>query len=312
MSSISEHLNNNEILLLDGGVSTEIRRRGVALDKNVWSGLTTKTHPDDVRSVHEDYIEAGAQVITANTFAAARHVLESINLGHESKLINFKSVQLAKEARDNAAAEEVWIAGSMSSMPPLTSHRETAIDGHIESSYQEQAEVLAEAGADLIIAEMMRDVDNASVVISAARATGLPVWIGYSTMMADNGVDVRSLRWKNRDETTSALDFEEMLKALVPLGGQAAGVMHTRVENTAPALEVLSRYWPGPKLAYAETGKLVFPEWVYESVSPPDEYAQVIKSWIDDYGVQIVGGCCGTGPEHIRALRALLDGLTVN
>ena len=223
MSSISEHLNNDEILLLDGGVSTEIRRRGVALDKNVWSGLTTKTHPDEVRSVHEEYIDAGARVITANTFAAARHVLESINLGHESKLINFKSVQLAKEARDNAADQEVWIAGSMSSMPPLTSHREAAIDGHIESSYREQAEVLAEAGADLIIAEMMRDVDNASVVISAARATGLPVWIGYSTMMADNGVDVRSLRWKNRDQTTTALDFEDMLKTLVSLGGQAAG-----------------------------------------------------------------------------------------
>ena len=312
MSSINDRLNNNEILLLDGGVSTEIRRRGVALDKNVWSGLTTKTHPDDVRAVHEDYIEAGAQVITANTFATARHVLESINLGHEAKLINFKSVQLAREARDHVAGGEVWIAGSMSSMPPLTSHREAAIDGHIEDSYREQAEVLAEAGVDLIIAEMMRDVDNASVVISAAVATGLPVWVGYSTMMAENGVDVRSLRWKNRDDTTRALDFEHMLDVLVPLGGDAAGIMHTRVENTAPALEVLGRHWSGPKLAYAETGDLILPDWIYQAVSPPDEYAQVIRSWIDNYGVQIVGGCCGTGPEHIRALRTLLDGLATN
>ena len=312
MPSITDHLNNSEILLLDGGVSTEIRRRGVALDKNVWSGLTTKTHPDEVLAVHEDYIDAGAQVITTNTFATARHVLESINLGHESKPINFKSVQLAKEARDNVADSQVWIAGSMSSMPPLTSHREAAIDGHIEASYREQAEILAEAGVDLIIAEMMRDVENASVVISAAVATGLPVWVGYSTMMADNGVDVRSLRWKNRDETTEALDFEHMLETLVPLGGQAAGIMHTRVENTAPALEVLGRYWSGPKLAYAETGALILPDWIYQAVSPPDEYAQVIKGWIDDYGVQIVGGCCGTGPEHIRALRALLDGLAAN
>ena len=307
MSSISERLENNEILLLDGGVSTEIRRRGVALDKNVWSGLTTKTHPDDVRAVHQDYIEAGAQVITANTFATARHVMESINLGHEAKLINFKSVQLAREARDNVADHEVWIAGSMSSMPPLTSHREAALDGHIESSYQEQAEVLAEAGVDLIIAEMMRDVDNAGVVIKAALSTGLPVWVGYSTMMADNGVDVRSLRWKDRDPTTHALEFDDMLQTLVPLGGDAAGIMHTRVENTAPALEVLGKHWQGPKLAYAETGKLILPDWIYEAVSPPDEYRQVIDGWIRDHGVQIVGGCCGTGPEHIRALKALLD-----
>ena len=99
MTSLTERLQNNEVLLLDGGVSTEIRRRGVALDKNVWSGLTTKTHPDQVREVHEDYIRAGAQVITANTYSTARHVLESVNLGHESKLLNLKSVQLAQQVR---------------------------------------------------------------------------------------------------------------------------------------------------------------------------------------------------------------------
>ncbi|MEM7257898.1 MAG: homocysteine S-methyltransferase family protein, partial [Pseudomonadota bacterium] len=71
MTPVSDCLDNNQVLLLDGGVSTEIRRRGVALDKNVWSGLTTKTNPEDVFEVHRDYIEAGAQVITANTYSTA-------------------------------------------------------------------------------------------------------------------------------------------------------------------------------------------------------------------------------------------------
>ncbi len=309
MSRLAERLHNQEILLLDGGVSTEIRRRGVALDKNVWSGLTTKTNPDEVRQVHADYIQAGAQIITANTYSTARHVLESINLGQEAKLLNFKSVQLAQQARDDVAEEEVFIAGSMSSMPPLTSHREVAIDGHVESSYQELAEVLADAGVDLIIAEMMRDIENASMVIKAAVSTGLPVFIGYSAMMAENGADVRSLRWKNTDDTTSAHDFGEMVEALKPLGGQAAGIMHTRVEDIAPALEVLRQHWSGPLLAYAETGRLVLPDWRYEEVSSPEDYAAEIEGWIQHYGVQIVGGCCGTGPEHIRVLRQLLDSL---
>jgi S-methylmethionine-dependent homocysteine/selenocysteine methylase len=309
MSRLAERLHNKEILLLDGGVSTEIRRRGVALDKNVWSGLTTKTNPDEVRQVHEDYIQAGAQIITANTYSTARHVLESINLGHESKLLNFKSVQLAQQARDEVAQEEVFIAGSMSSMPPLTSPREVAIDGQVESSYQELAEVLASAGVDLIIAEMMRDIENASMVIKAAVSTGLPVLIGFSAMMAENGVDVRSLRWKNSDDTTSAHDFGEMVETLKPLGGLAAGIMHTRVEDTAPALEVLKQHWQGPLLAYAETGKLILPDWRYEEVSSPEDYATEIEGWIQNYGVQIVGGCCGTGPEHIRVLRQLLDKL---
>jgi len=325
MSSLTERLQQGEILLLDGGVSTEIRRRGVALDKNVWSGLATKTNPDEVRSVHEDYIRAGAQIITANTYSTARHVLESINLGHESKMLNLKSVQLAQQARDNVADEPILIAGSMSSMPPLTSHREVAIDGQVESSYQELAEslvnagvdlIIAElaeslvnAGVDLIIAEMMRDVENAGIVIRAAVSTGLPVLIGFSAMVADNGVDVRSLRWKNTDDTTSAHDFGEMVDQLKPLGGLAAGIMHTRVEDTAPALAVLREHWAGPLLAYAETGNLILPEWRYEEVSSPQQYAAEIEGWIRDYGVQIVGGCCGTGPEHIRALRQLIDNL---
>jgi S-methylmethionine-dependent homocysteine/selenocysteine methylase len=306
MTSLSERLNNNEIILLDGGVSTEIQKRGVPLHSNVWSGLTTKTHPDEVRQVHEDYIRAGSQVITANTYATARHVLESINLGHESKMINLKSVQLAQQARDNAADDEVWIAGSMSSMPPLTASHEVAVGKHVEASYQELAECLANAGVDLIIAEMMRDIDNATMVIKAAVATGLPVWIGYSTMMAEDGTDVRSLRWKSNDSTTESLDFATLVKALSPLGGQAAGIMHTQVNNIDPALEVLGRHWSGPKLAYAETGRLLVPDWSFEEICSPQDYAKEIEGWINKHGVQIVGGCCGTGPEHIRALKSLL------
>ncbi len=293
---------------MDGGVSTEIQKRGAQLDPNVWSGLTTKTHPDEVRQVHEDYIKAGSEVITANTYSTARHVLESVNMGHESKLLNYKSVQLAKEARDNVADGDVWIAGSMSSMPPLLSnHQAVATNKHNQASYQELAEVLAESGVDLIIAEMMRDIDNATMVIEAAVSTGLPVWIGYSTMMADDGIDVKSLRWSDAEEGTDTHDFGSLVKTLSELGGQAAGIMHTRIGNVGPALEVLGNHWSGPKLAYAETGKTKFPEWVFEEICSPEDYAGEIKNWIENFNVQIVGGCCGTGPEHIRALKDSLQ-----
>ena len=106
MTSLFERLNDNEIILLDGGVSTEIQKRGVAMDSDVWSGLAHKSHPEVVLQVHEDYIRAGAQVITANTYSTARHVLESIDLGGEVRAINTEAVQLAKEARDNSAKDE--------------------------------------------------------------------------------------------------------------------------------------------------------------------------------------------------------------
>ncbi len=306
MASLSERLKNNEIILLDGGVSTEIQQRGVALDTEVWGGIAHKTHPDVVRQVHEDYIRAGAQVITTNTFSTARHVLESIGLEGEVTTINTKAVRLAQAARDNAATGEVWIAGSMSSTQPLNSPREVAMGKKAAANYRELAEILAEAGVDLIIAEMMRDFVSAPMVIEAALATGLPVWVGYSAMLADDGVNVMSWRWKNAANTFPADDFGALVAAIAPLGGAAAGVMHSQVGDTGPALEILKRHWSGPKLAYAETGRLEKPDWVFEEISSPNEYAEEIERWITKHGVQIVGGCCGTGPAHIRVLKERL------
>ena len=303
MTSLSARLKNHEIILLDGAVSTEIQRKGVAMDSDVWSGLAHRTHPEVVRQVHEDYIRAGAQVITANTYSTARHVLESIDLGSEVKSINTEAVRLAKTARDNAAKNETWIAGSMSSMAPFTSPQEVAASEKVADNYRELAEILAEAGVDLIIAEMMRDAVNSKLVIEAALSSGLPVWIGYSAMMSDYGKSVMNWRWKN---SLPAGNFEELVEAITPLGGDAAGIMHSQVRDTGPALEILCKHWNGPKLAYAETGELEKPDWNFKEICAPKEYVAEIADWVNNYGVQIVGGCCGTGPEHIRMLKESL------
>ena len=308
MASITERVESGDLILLDGGVSTEIQRRGVPLDPNVWSGLTTKTNPDEVRAVHEDYIRAGSDVITANTYATARHVLEAINLGHESKILNLKSVQLAQQARDAAADHEVWIAGSMSSMPPLTANHEAVINRHAVDSYRELAEVLVMAGVDLIICEMMRDVENAEIVIETAVATGLPVWVGYSAMVGASDDDVKGLRWLHDDSLDSTHDFGAMLDRLAPLGGQAAGIMHTDVDDISPALDVLKSRWDGPLMAYAETGHFSPPNWEFDHAVSPEDYLQSIRGWIDRFGIQVVGGCCGTGPEHISLMHRSLRG----
>jgi homocysteine S-methyltransferase len=306
MTSLSERLQNNEIILLDGGVSTEIQRRGVAMDSAVWSGIAHKTHPDVVREVHEDYIRAGAQVITANTFSTARHGLESIGLGGEVASINEQAVRLAQAARDNAATSDVWIAGSISTSPGFNNPREVAMSEQARANYRELAEILAETGVDLIIAEMMMDLVSAPMVVEASLATGLPVWVGYSAMLAEDGVSVQSWRLDGAANTTPPDDFDALVAAVSPLGGEAAGVMHSRVEHTGPALEVLQRHWSGPRLVYAETGWLEKPDWIFEEICSPEAYLAAIEGWISKYGTQIVGGCCGTGPAHIRLLKERL------
>ena len=303
MPILSDRLKNKEVILLDGGVSTEIQKRGVNMDDYVWSGIAHRTHPEITLQVHEDYIRAGAQVITANTYSTARHVLESINLGDQVRIINEEAVQLALKARDNAADDEVWVAGSISSMAPFNNEEEVAVGESVESNYREMAEILAESGVDLFIVEMMRETENSILVIEAALSTGLPVWIGYSAMMADDGKSVINWRWKNVRSKPPTGDFEELIKATAHLGGDAAGIMHSQVRDIKPALEVLSRHWHGPKLAYAETGALEKPDWNFKEICTPKKYSEVLKDWVISHGVQILGGCCGTGPEHIRILK---------
>ena len=306
MATITDALENNELILLDGGISTEIQQRGVSMDSEAWSALAARTHPDVVQAVHEDYIRAGAQIITANTYSTARHVLESIGCGDETRAINTEAVRVATAARDNAATGPTWIAGSMSSFPPFNSSHDITTSTAAAANYQELAETLAEAGVDLIITEMMRDFENAPMVIKAALSVGLPVWIGYSACCPGDETRVQSYPWRRAGGTIVTHNFEELVKVIVPLGGDAAGIMHSQVEDTGPALEVLAQYWPGPKLAYAETGCLVPPDWTFQEACSPDDYVLACENWLTDHSIQIVGGCCGTGPEHIRRLRERL------
>jgi S-methylmethionine-dependent homocysteine/selenocysteine methylase len=300
---LGARLERGDVIVMDGGVSTAMEEKGLPMDAEVWSGTAHMSHPDLVRAVHEDYIRAGAEVITANTFAAAPHVLRSRDHApEEATAINRRAVEIAREARDNAAAGDVWIAGSMSSMPPLTRIAETAVGPGVADSYRRQAEALADGGCDLIAAEMMIDRENAALVLDAAGATGLPLWIGLSASVTEAG-EVTAYRGDVDYSDMPAGDFAALVESVLARGGQAAGVMHSEIRAIGPALDVVRERWSGPFLAYAETGRFINPDWDFSTAASPDEYADAAEVWVREHGVSIVGGCCGTGPAHVRALK---------
>lgn len=301
MASLQDRLSNGKTVIMDGGVSTEMERKGLAMDGNVWSGIAHVSHPDIVREVHEDYIRAGAEIITASTFAAAPHVLASVGKGEGAAQINRDAVALAIEARDKVASGDVWIAGAMSSMPSLEHISITATGPAARDSYLEQADAIAEAGCDLIVAEMMIDTENAALVMEAAKTTGLPIWIGFSASLDSKG-EVTGYHAEIDFADMPAGDFGAVADSVVAYGGQAAGIMHSEIEATAPALDMLRQRWSGPLMAYAETGRFTFPDWDFSAAVSPDDYADIASDWVANHGVTIVGGCCGTGADHIRAL----------
>ena len=182
---IKDKLDNGEIVLLDGGTGSEIERLGVGMNDLAWCGIAHMEQPELVRQVHESYIHAGADIIIANTFGTAPHVIKRLGLEDQVAGINQTAVRLALEARENAG-KDVCVAASVSSMPALDDFF-VPKTGEVKQGFIRQAELLTEAGAELIIAEMVREVDVAGMIIPAARATGIPVWTGFSASMNDAG-----------------------------------------------------------------------------------------------------------------------------
>jgi S-methylmethionine-dependent homocysteine/selenocysteine methylase len=280
-------------LILDGGTGSELHRRGMALDAETWSALAPLTHYELLRGIHADYIAAGADVVTTSTFATTRFVLEAAGRSEDFALINGRAVAAAREARD-ASGRDVGLAGSISCLPPRFDVHAYPDENAESAAYLELAETLADAGADLLLLEMMQETRHAPLACAAAHTVGIPVWLGVSCRSGAGGALV-------------GFDFPLVplaatLDALLPFAPDAVAVMHSPVAAVAPALREIRARWHGLLGAYptisdgAPTSHALSPE----------ELAPEARNWIAG-GARIVGGCCGTTPDHIRALAAMRD-----
>ncbi|MGB5706536.1 MAG: homocysteine S-methyltransferase family protein [Arenicellales bacterium] len=294
---------NGPPVVIDGGMGTQLEKSAVPMDGKVWSGRAVLSHPHVVRQVHEDFIAAGAEVIIANTFASARHMLEPAGLGKEVKIINLNAVKLAQEARDSVAQEPVAIAGSICEWAPtddLKWHTPEAVG----FSTKEQAELLAEAGVDLIALEMCEQLDFSVAAIEAAMDTGLPIWIGMSAQTHKGCQSLSVFDY-------AQLDFESLVRGLSEFPAMMINVMHTPVSDVDNAMGIVKNYWDGPIGIYPESGYFKMPNWQFIDVIETDEFANCAKKWINN-GARLVGGCCGLGPEHIATVRQMVNKIFEN
>ena len=296
METLEQRFEDGGVVLMDGGTGTELEKRGVPMDDAAWCATALATHPEVVREVHEDYIRAGAEVIITNTFPAAKHVLQEAGVGKRFRELNARAAELAQEARENSAEGPVYVAGSISTFPAKLDHGYDPDEREARANYTEQAEVLAEAGVDLIVLEMMRDLEGAKYAIEAAITTGLPVWLGFSCQRAEDGT---LMLWSGRNTLAEAL--EELPMQEVSL----VSIMHTQIEDTVPALQEIKKHWDGPLGAYPHRGEFIMPNWQFIDMISPEDFASEARQWLEA-GSQVIGGCCGIGPEHIRLLKEQL------
>ena len=319
MKTISERLEDDRAILMDGATGTELESRGVSMHNIAWSGIAVATDPDIVRQVHLDYIRAGAEIIITNTFATGRNMLRLAGEESRTEEVNLQAARLALQAREEAgvakstardgswqtAPDSVWVAGSISPMSGGLGDEANASATQMRSDFEEQAELLAESGVDFLILEMIRDIDFACVALEAATGTGLPVWVGFSCDRArDGGIYMAPAI---HDE----IHLAKGVAAVMAEGGTLAAVMHCDVDITDPALEIVRSVWAGPTGAYPESGYFVKPNWQFVDIIAPGDFTQRALDWIGK-GARVVGGCCGIGPPHIRALAERLFVTDIN
>jgi len=283
---------NGGIFILDGGTGTELRRRGMTVDTATWGALASLTHFELLRAIHADYIEAGANIVTTNTFATTRFVLEGAGHGREFTTINARAVAAAREARDTTG-RDVAIAGSISCLPPRFDVHAYPDERTEAAAYRELAETLVENGVDLLILEMMQETRHAPLACEAARSVGIPFWIGVSCRTGAGGTLVGF--------DYPLVPLTSCLEALLPFDPALVAVMHTPIATIERALRAIRTQWTGPLGAYPEIGDGTTP-----SPVAPTEFALHAERWRAG-GTSAIGGCCGTTPDHIRAMAAAVS-----
>ncbi|MDP3724871.1 MAG: homocysteine S-methyltransferase family protein [Nanoarchaeota archaeon] len=278
----------NKITFLSGAMGTEIQRRGCLTTLPLWSAKVLFEKPELVKEIHKDYIKAGADVITTNTFRTQRRTLRKVGLEKETERINKLAVQLATKAIEEAGADrKIWIAACTTTLEDCYRPNLVPAEKELEKEHREQAELLAGFGIDFFLIETMNTIAEAEVAACAARKTGKPFAISFVPDTSGDIFDGSS--WK------------EAVEALAPLGPIAFLVNCARPEIITESIKKIKECTNIPFGGYGngDGGPADKEGWEFKNKDDTELYVAEAAKW-KKLGATIIGGCCGTNPEYTK------------
>lgn len=287
--NILEALQRGELIIGDGAMGTMLQKHG--LPAGVMSELWNAEHPEVVREIHRSYLLAGAQIATTNTFGCNRLRMAEAGLAERSAELARLGVALAREAVGDAA----WVAGSVGPIGQLMEPYGPLSAAAVEEALAEQVMALAEAGADLILFETHYDAQEAACGIRMAKAhTHLPVFCTFA-------FDLKGRTMMGLRPGEAALRAQEAGADVV---GANCGAGPAAI---VAALEGMRGATNLPLMAQANAGVPRMDEGMAVWDVIPAQMGDHARTFVS-LGARIVGGCCGTGPEHIAAIVNALRG----
>lgn len=279
----------NEILTGDGAIGTMLYTKGVSRDSN-FEHLNL-IRPSVVLELTHEYVAAGAQVIETNTFGANRIKLETIGLAHKVNEINRAAVRIARQA---TAKTDVIVAGSIGPLAKTKGEERTLSDDEIETTYMEQATAMNEEGVDLFQLETFTSLPQLLIALKSVKSFGIPVLTSMAFMEGGRSADGTSVeQFCNAVENGGA-----------DIIGANCGAGPLELLNV---IKLLTAITDKPISAYANSGfpELVDGRYLYRSTP---EYLANMAHELANIGANLIGGCCGTTPEHIAAIAQILAG----
>jgi methionine synthase I (cobalamin-dependent)/5,10-methylenetetrahydrofolate reductase len=283
-----------QVLVCDGAMGTLLHAGGVSLDRSLPE--LNLSNPDRVRAIHRAYIAAGADIIETNTFGASRLRLARYGLSAQAAQLNKAGARVAHQARDEAAATGLLIAGSISPATPAgLAHR--VANRELREAFHEQIEALYEGGVDLLVFETFGTLAELIEAISAAQSLGnLPI-LAQMTFVEDG-------------RTLGGDSPEEVARALSNLGVTAIGANCTLgPQGLLDILAELARWTSLPLAAQPNAGPPTLTDGRFQyTSSDPAYFGRQARRFVE-LGATLVGGCCGTTPAHIEAVAAAVRGL---
>ncbi len=294
MTTFLTSLSQPHQLILDGATGTELNRRNVDTGLPLWSAnaLLNDHDANILQQIHEDYLRAGADIITTNTFRTHRRALAPSGNADRALELTRRAVDIARAAIASVNSDSPkFVAGSISTLedcyrPDLVPSDEELLDEHSDRVLH-----LVECGVDLILIETINTIREAVIMAKLATATGTPVVVSF---VCDR-----------EGKILSGETLTEAANQLLPLGIAAIGVNCGPTPNLAkPLAELASACGKDfPLIAYGNIGYADEEVgWVNTDSENPNAYCEHAIHW----PVKIVGGCCGTTPQHIVELRSAL------
>jgi len=298
---VKDKLMTGQPVIVAGSWGSELVRRGVQPDPDLWTSPANLEHPDIIGAITRDYALAGADVIIANTYSTGPLLMAALERSDEMRPLDAAAIRTAREALLAIPDCKAALAGSFNprgALPAGNRLLATLSERELMRLFAQKADILAAAGCDMIYMERLGGIERCLLGVEAAVATGLPVWV---ELAVERGADGRL-----HGILPGHWPLDSMVDSLMSAGAQVCLVNHHDPVLMAEALQTLKFTWAGPQGISLQNGNLDMPRWSHGGASPEDFAADARHLRVQ--GARVFALNAGTGPEYVRALRETFHG----